>query len=176
MTNVQKTFQFTFGDLVAVHLQKEKRNWKFDLRWDVGKYVGQPEHSVEAALVYFPFKNPLLVRTDVAKLDMSEDSYKRFYYKRYDMHGEPTSTATRVYRRLEEAQIDFDQAPLEEADDSESDATTAQLMDAEELPEELTTEVRRRVRKAWVQKSTKPSHPPSATSGLSRWPTRLSRL
>ena len=33
-------------------------------------------------MVYFPFKNQLLVRTDVAKLDMSEDSYKRFYYKR----------------------------------------------------------------------------------------------
>ena len=80
-TNVQKTFQFTFGDLVAVHLPKEKRNWKFDLRWDVGIYVGQPEHSVEAALVYFPFKNQLLVRTDVAKLDMPEDSYKRFIIK-----------------------------------------------------------------------------------------------
>ena len=98
-TNLQKTFRFAFGDLVAVHLPKEKRSWKFDLRWDIGIFVGQPENSVEAAMVYFPFKNQLLVRTDIAKLDMSEEAYKRFYLKRYDMHGESTSTTNRVYRR-----------------------------------------------------------------------------
>ena len=31
-TNLQKTFQFVFGDLVAVHLPKDRRNWKFDMR------------------------------------------------------------------------------------------------------------------------------------------------
>ena len=50
------------------------------LRWDVGIYVGQPQHSVEAALVYFQLKNQILVRADVAKLDVSEGFYKRFYY------------------------------------------------------------------------------------------------
>ena len=39
-TNLHKTFQFVFGDMVAVHLPKERRNWKFDMRWDVGIYVG----------------------------------------------------------------------------------------------------------------------------------------
>ena len=53
--NLKKTFQFVFGDLVAVHMLKEKRTWKFDLWWDVGIYVGQPEFSVEAALVIFPY-------------------------------------------------------------------------------------------------------------------------
>ena len=84
-TNLQKTFQFVFGDMVAVHLPKERRNWKFDMRWDVGIYVGQPEHSVEASLVYFPYKNQMLVRTDVAKMDMTPEDYKRFYFKRYDL-------------------------------------------------------------------------------------------
>ena len=73
--NLKKTFQFVFGDLVAVHTPKEKRSWKFDLRWDVGVYVGQPEFSVDAALVFFPYKGQLLVRTDVAKLDITEEAY-----------------------------------------------------------------------------------------------------
>lgn len=49
--------------------------------------MGQPKHSVETALVYFSSNNLIMVCTDVAKLDMSEDSYKRFYYKHYDMRG-----------------------------------------------------------------------------------------
>ena len=39
-TNLQKTFQFVYGDMVAVHLPKERRNWMFDMCWDVGIYVG----------------------------------------------------------------------------------------------------------------------------------------
>ena len=36
-------------------------------------YIGQPPHSVEAALVYFPYRNAVLARTDVAKLDITEE-------------------------------------------------------------------------------------------------------
>ena len=46
-TNLQKSFQFVFGDIIAVHLPKDRRNWKFDMRWHVGVYVRQPEHSVK---------------------------------------------------------------------------------------------------------------------------------
>ena len=70
-TNLQKTFCFTFGDLVAIDLPKETRNWKFDLRWDVGIYVGQPENSVEAAMVYFPFKKNSFSR-ELMSLDMTK--------------------------------------------------------------------------------------------------------
>ena len=59
-TNLQKSFHFVFGNIVAVYLPKDRRNWKFDMRWDVDVYVGQPEHSVEALLVYFPWlRKPL---------------------------------------------------------------------------------------------------------------------
>ena len=164
-TNLQKTFRFTFGDLVAIHLPKETRNWKFDLRWDVGIYVGQPEHTVEAALVYFPFKNQLLVRTDVAKLEMSEEAYRRYYLKRPDMYGDVTSTATRVRSRLEEIQFDYDHPPEAETEDhdlapeaesvppTEPDETliaeSIPLMEPEEVPEVLRTEVRPRIRRTW---------------------------
>ena len=149
-TNLQKAFRFTFGDLVAIHLPKETRKWKFDLRWDVGIYVGQPENSVEAAMVYFPFKNQLLVRTDVAKLDMSVEAYRRYYLKRPDMYGDNTSTATRVYRRLEEVQFDFDNPPAEAEDqDHAPEAESVPLMETDEVPEVLRTEVRPRIRRTW---------------------------
>ena len=86
--------------MIAVHLPKERRNWKFDMRWDVGIYVGQPEYSVEASLVYFPYKNQMLVRTDVAKMDMTPEDYKRFYFTRYDMTENSSSTATRLTHRI----------------------------------------------------------------------------
>ena len=50
--NLSKTFQMVSGDLVVVHMPKDKRSWKFDLSWDIGVYVGQPKFSVEAALIY----------------------------------------------------------------------------------------------------------------------------
>ena len=116
--NLKKTFQFVFGDLVAVHTPKEKRSWKFDLRWDVGVYVGQPEFSVDAALVFFPYKGQLLVRTDVAKLDITEEAYRRYYSKRFDVYGSSKSVSTRIHERLEIAEsLDFTApiigAPLE---------------------------------------------------------------
>ena len=148
-TNLKKTFQFTFGDLVAVHLPKDKRNWKFDLRWDVGVYVGQPEHSVEASLVYFPYKNQLLVRTDVAKLNITEETYKRFYFKRYDMAENPASTATRIVRRLDEIQFDFDKPLEQDANDSETIPMNAPLVEPDEVPIELQTDSNKRRRKDW---------------------------
>ena len=147
--NLQKTFQFTFGDLVAVHMPKEKRNWKFDLRWDIGVYVGQPEHSVEAAVVYFPYRNALLVRTDVAKLEITEEAYKRFYFKRYDVSGSSISTATRIHHRVEECLCDFDKAPEEDVNDSSPEPMNTPLIEPEETPPELQPEARTRQRRRW---------------------------
>ena len=147
--NLRKSFQFTFGDLLAVHLPKDKRNWKFDLRWDIGVYIGQPPHSVEAALVFFPYRNAVLVRTDVAKLDITTEAYKRFYFKRYDVSGSSTSTATRIHQRIEECMHDFDK-PLEEDDnDSDENPMTTPLLETEETPPELQPEARRRNQRRW---------------------------
>ena len=147
--NLAKTFQFTFGDLVAVHLPKEKRNWKFDLRWDVGVYIGQPPHSVEAALVYFPYRNAVLVRTDVAKLEITEEAYKRFYFRRHDISGSSVSTATRIHNRIEECLVNFDNPPEEAVNDSATQPMNTPLMEPEEIPPELSTEQRQRTRKRW---------------------------
>ena len=148
--NVSKTFQFSFGDLVAVHQIKEKRNWKFDLRWDVGVYIGQPQHSVEASKVYFPYRNQLLVRTNVIKLNIDEEAYKRYYFKRYDMSQSSTSTATRIADRLEEIKWDFSRTPSEETNESTGDLPmTVPLMESEEAPSQLRHNENRRQRRTW---------------------------
>ena len=148
--NLSKTFLFSFGDLVAVHTIKEKRQWKFDLRWDVGIFVGQPEHSVEAATIYFPYKNQILVRTDVIKLDINEEAYKRYYHKRYDISQSSTSTSTRIAARLHEAQWNFDEPlPLEENDSTLSEPMTIPLMEPDEASEYLQPTQQGRKRRTW---------------------------
>ena len=148
--NLTKTFQFVFGDLVAVHMPKDKRSWKFDLRWDVGVYIGQPEFSVEAALVYFPYKGQVLVRTDVARLDITDEAYRRYYSKRFDMHGNSKSTSTRIHQRLDEVQWDFS-SPLDHDVNelSQQEATTTTLAEPEEIPAILRDKNRTRRRRNW---------------------------
>ena len=60
--NLEKSFQFAFGDLVAVRIPKERRNWKFDLRWDIGSYLGQPENTVDSGLIFYPFERSVKFR------------------------------------------------------------------------------------------------------------------
>ena len=144
-TNLQKSFQFVFGDIVAV-----RRNWKFDMRWDVGVYVGQPEHSIEAALVYFPYKNQLLVRTDVAKMDMTVEDYRRFYFKRFNMTENAASTATRLTQHIDNWAYDFSQPPAEEDnDETEHEPLTAPLAEPEEVPEPVQIDPVKKRRRTW---------------------------
>ena len=138
--------------MVAVHLPKERRNWKFDMRWDVGIYAGQPEHSVKASLVFFPYKNQMLVRTDVAKMDMTAEDYKRFYFKRYNMTENSSSTATRLSHRIDEWVYNFSLPPTEENNDEEPPTPlTAPLAEPEETPEEVQIDPVHKRRRTWEQ-------------------------
>ena len=74
-----------------MHIPKERRDWKFDLRWDVGIYIGQPESSVDAATVFYPFDSKVLIRTDLVKLDITDEAYKRYYSRRHDILRELVS-------------------------------------------------------------------------------------
>ena len=54
------------------------------------------------------------------------------------MHGDSTSTANRIYRRLEKAQFDFDKPPDEDEDNDQApEAASAPLMETVEVPEAL---------------------------------------
>jgi hypothetical protein len=74
---VEKQFQFAFGDLVSVRISEPGRNWKLNLRHDIGIYVRQPAGSVDGAKVYFLYTGKVFDRLDVALLDIDEDAYRR---------------------------------------------------------------------------------------------------
>ena len=115
------------------------------------QYVGQPEFSVEAALVFFPYKGQLLVRTDVARLNITEEAYRRYYSKRFDIYGSNRSTATRIHQRVEEAQWDFAQRLADPKDAIEDQPPPeATLAEPEEIPQPLETTTRVRRTKTWT--------------------------
>ncbi len=81
-TNLSKQFQFAFGDILAVRIPPELRTWKFDLKYSVGIYVGQPEGSVDSAQVYSPFDRKIYTRTDVINIDLTDEQFSHYAQKR----------------------------------------------------------------------------------------------
>ena len=121
-TNLSKQFQFAFGDLVAVGIPKELRDWKFDLRNDIGIYVGQPEGTVDAANVYFPDTGQVLTRGSVRKIEVSDEQVLRYFQRRKDMRE--TSLTPKSFRRVVDdmAIVDF-----RDTSDIESDLRKAKV-------------------------------------------------
>ena len=148
--NLEKSFQFAFGDLVAVHVTKERRVWKFDMRWDIGIFIGQPEASVDAAIVYYPFDGKVLTRTDLIKLDISDEAYRRYYSARHDVHDDNRSAQTRIGELLRENERDITKVLHQANDEATQVPLTATLIEPEEVPQALTTEARSRTRKTWT--------------------------
>jgi len=82
-TNFANTFNFKFGELVAVGVKKEQRKWKFDTKREVAIYVGQPAGTVDGHLVYFPWEGNILVRGDVIRLDIPPEKMAEYYAVKY---------------------------------------------------------------------------------------------
>jgi hypothetical protein len=110
-TSITRMFQFGFGELVAVGIPKELRTWKFDLRNDVGIYVGRPEGVVDACSIYFPETGQILTRGSVYKLEVEDDTVLRYFQRRKDMR-EKTLTPSTFEKTLKEYFVDFDEVSL----------------------------------------------------------------
>jgi hypothetical protein len=85
--DLMRTFSFAFGDVVRVNLPVSDRKWKFDVRNDIGIYVGQPRHSVESNIIYWPYSHTVTERTGVYKLEISEQQLREWYGKRETMRN-----------------------------------------------------------------------------------------
>jgi len=83
-TDLSRIFRYSFGDFVAVGIPKELRNWKFDVRNEVGIYVGQPEGSI-GHLVYDPYTHKVLERGSVNRIDISDLQFLKWYSRRHTM-------------------------------------------------------------------------------------------
>ena len=153
--NLEKSFQFAFGDLVAVRIPKERRNWKFDLRCDIGIYVGQPENTVDSGLIFYPFERSVKCRTDLVKLDISDEAYLKYYSRRHDIRENKESTPARINQLLTARSWDITRMLQDESmirdDDERSQTTPVPLAEPEEIPPELIAnqDIPQKSRRTW---------------------------
>jgi hypothetical protein len=84
-TDLSSTFNFTFGDFVAHGIQKQQRLWKFDVRNELGIYVGQSDTSKHSHRIYDPYKHKVYERTGVYHINISDQQYLKWYNSRLFM-------------------------------------------------------------------------------------------
>ena len=81
----------------------------------------------------------VLTRTDLVKLDIADEAYKRYYSRRHDIHQSSQSTPTRVGELLRVNEIDIPKVLRQPGEDDEANDTplTTPMMEPEEVPEEF---------------------------------------
>ena len=102
------------------------------------------------------------MRTDVVKLDISKEDYKKYYFKRYDMQDHSASSASRLTHRLEEIKYDFSKDPAGGTNDTpiENETLTVPFSEPEDVPSVL-------LQSKLKQKTKKKSFPRMITRSLS---------
>jgi len=103
-------FLYSFGDLVTFRLPS--KDWKFDVRHDLGFYVGEEEGIKGGCLIYRPYEHRITVRADAYRLKVSDLQLMAWYGKRVS-----TREATLPYKIVCEAMIDL----LADDDDDDED-------------------------------------------------------
>jgi hypothetical protein len=83
--DLRRKFQFAFGDLVAAGIPEDLRSWKFDLRNDIGIYVGQPVGMVHSSYVYYPGTGNVLARGSIRKLELDETKVLQYFQRRQNI-------------------------------------------------------------------------------------------
>ena len=59
---------FSFGDFVAARIPDAEKKWKFDLRRDLGIYLGDADDTKRGSLILIPSTGSVQVRLDCIKL------------------------------------------------------------------------------------------------------------
>jgi len=88
--NLDRTFLFAFGTPVATSLDKIERTWKFDVRNDLGIFVGHVEGSVGGGLVYFPSNGLIAPRSNLIQIKITEKEFNKFSLARTMFTGNTT--------------------------------------------------------------------------------------
>ena len=86
VTDVSSEYKFIFGELLAVakpgNLASDQRSWKFDLKNEVGIYIGEAEGYKRGHNVYWPKSHSTAVRYHCWPLDMTGDQFLHYYSQR----------------------------------------------------------------------------------------------
>jgi hypothetical protein len=60
MVDAGHQFRFVFGDLLCFPLQDHERLWKFDVKNDIGFYVGDEDSVKGGSVIYMPYSHSFL--------------------------------------------------------------------------------------------------------------------
>lgn len=99
-------FPFTFGDFVAVRIPSVDANWKFDLRRDLGIYLGDADRTKRGCLIYMLATGSVKVRSDCFRLDVSEEVLLSQFDARTRLFD-----GRSVMSKVKNANIDFEELP-----------------------------------------------------------------
>jgi hypothetical protein len=80
--DLDRSFIFKFGQPVAAKIHKVDKEWKFDLKRDIGIYLGEAKGSVNGGLVYFPSNGRILPSHDLIPLKIDNENFQRLSYIR----------------------------------------------------------------------------------------------
>jgi Reverse transcriptase (RNA-dependent DNA polymerase) len=108
------SFKFNFGDLVAVALpgNKIEKNWKFDVKNQLGIYCGQPE-TKGGNMIYWPCEHSISVRYSCWKIEVTDRQFMMYYEQRHHMRE-----GSLKFNQVEGAFHDFTKAAeLDEAEE-----------------------------------------------------------
>jgi hypothetical protein len=103
------------------------RNWKFDLKNDIGIYVGQPDGSVDNSLVYWPFNHSVSERSSLVKLQISDRDFLHYYGRRQEMRERSLP-----YSVVKDAVVNFLQPEAPQDQQIESWSLTVPLFDPDD--------------------------------------------
>ena len=97
-------FIFSFGDFVAVRIPSVDSNWKFDVRRDLGIYLGDADDTKRGYLILDLSSGAVKVRTDCIKLDVSDDVLQSNFKARTRLFDNRS-----INKKISEAEINFEE-------------------------------------------------------------------
>ena len=82
-------YRFAFGDLLCFPLQDHERLWKFDVKNDIGFYVGDEDSVKGGSLIYLPYTHNVLTRGNGHRILISDIQLLQWYSQRRDIRRNP---------------------------------------------------------------------------------------
>ncbi len=82
-------YRFAFGDLLCFPLQDHERTWKFDVKNDIGFYVGDEDSTKGGFLIYMPYTHKILTRGGGHRILISDVQLLQWYARRREITRNP---------------------------------------------------------------------------------------
>ena len=82
-------YRFAHGDILCFPLQDHERIWKFDVKNDIGFYMGDADSIKGGNLIYMPYTHSILTRGNGHRVVISDLQLLQWYSRRRDIRRNP---------------------------------------------------------------------------------------